>query len=59
MIEKSVPDLIYDKFAESISKDALFNAISDDLLKQVRAKKKSEKEIFSLLSKGKDEDPGT
>ena len=38
MIEKSVPDLIYDKFAESISKDALFNGISDDLLKQVREK---------------------
>ena len=54
-----MPDLIYDEFAESISKDALFNGISDDLLKQVRAKKKSEKEISSLLSKGKDEDPGT
>lgn len=59
MVKKSVPALIYDKFAESISKDALFNGISDDLLKQVRAKKKSEKEISSLLSKGKDEDPGT
>jgi len=57
MIEKSVPGLIYDKFAESISKDLLFNGISDDLLKQVRAKKKSEKEISSLLSK--DENSGT
>lgn len=52
MNQKSVPDLIYDKFAESVSRDALFNGISDDLLKQVRVKKKSEKEISSLLSKG-------
>lgn len=59
MTQKSVPDLIYDKFAESISKDTLFNGITDDLLKQVRAKKKSEKEISSLLSKDKNEDPGT
>ena len=59
MTQKSVPDLIYDKFAESVSKDTLFDAISDDLLKQVRAKKKSEKEISSLLSKGKNENPGT
>lgn len=59
MTQKSVPDLIYDKFAEFVSKDTLFNAISDDLLKQVRAKKKSEKEISSLLSKGENEDSGT
>ena len=59
MIEKSVPDLIYDKFAESINKDLLFNGIFDDLLKQIRAKKKSEKEISSLLSKDKDENSGT
>ena len=59
MIQKSVPDLIYDKFAESVSKDVLFNDISDDLLEQIRAKKKSEKEISSLLNKGKNEELGT
>lgn len=59
MTQKSVPDLIYDKFAESVNKDAQFNGISNDLLKQVRAKKKSEKEISAVLSKGKDENSGT
>jgi hypothetical protein len=59
MIKKSVPDLIYDKFAELVGEDSLFSGIFDDLLKQVRAKKKSEKEITNLLSKGKDEDSRT
>jgi hypothetical protein len=59
MAQKSVPDLIYDKFAEFVGQDSLFSGISDDLMKQVRAKKKSEKEISNLLSKGKDEDSGT
>jgi len=59
MIQKSVPDLIYDKFEELVGEDSLFNGISDDLLKHVRTKKKSEKEITNLLSKGKDEDSGT
>ncbi|MFC1708450.1 hypothetical protein ACFL2J_00120 [Candidatus Omnitrophota bacterium] len=59
MTQKSVPDLIYDRFAEFVNKDALLIDISGDLLKQVRAKKKSEKEISALLSKGKDEDSGT
>lgn len=59
MIQKSVPELIYDKFAEFVGKDALFTGISDDLDKQVRVKKKSEKEISTLLSKSKNEDSGT
>ena len=59
MTQKSVPDLIYDKFAEFVGRDSLFSGISEDLLKQVCAKKKSEKEISNLLSKGKDEDSGT
>lgn len=59
MTQKSVPDLIYDKFAESVGKDDLFDGISDDLLKQIRERKKSEKEISNLLGKGKDEDSGT
>jgi|GEM_PF-2412412 len=59
MIQKTVPDLIYDKFEEFVCKDSLFSGISDDLLKNVRAKKKSERDITNLLSKGKDEDSGT
>lgn len=56
MSQKSVPELIYDKFAEFVGQDTLFKGISGDLVIQIRAKKKSEKEISNLLSKVKDED---
>jgi hypothetical protein len=59
MSQKSVPELIYDKFAESVGQDALFKDISDDLVIQIRAKKKSERDISNLLSKVKDEDSRT
>lgn len=59
MTQKSVPELIYDKFSEFVGKDDLFTDISGDLDTQVRAKKKSEKEISTLLSKSKNENSGT
>jgi len=56
MIQKSVPDLILDKFAESIEKDDLFGEISGDLIALVR-EGKSRAMIEKLLRKKQDENP--
>ena len=56
MIQKSVPDLILDKFAESIEKDDLFGEISGDLIALVR-ERKSKAMIEKLLRKKQDENP--
>lgn len=59
MTQKTVSDLIFDKFAESIEKDDLFKEISKDLISLVREKKCSKAEIEKLLVKMKNEDSGT
>ncbi len=56
MIQKSVLDLIFDKFAESIEKDDLFGEISGDLIALVR-ERKSKAMIEKLLRKKQDENP--
>ena len=56
MIQKSVPDLILDKFAGSIEKDDLFGEISGDLIALVR-ERKGRAMIEKLLRKEQDENP--
>lgn len=56
MSQKSVSDLIFDKFAESVEKDALFKGISADLVTIVREKKSNKAELQKLLRKKQDED---
>ena len=51
MVKKSVPELILDKFAESIEKDELFRGISEDLTSLIRKKKPSKTEIKNLLGR--------
>lgn len=55
MVQKSVSDLIFDKFAESIKKDGLFVGISDDLAALARQKRPSKSEIERLLRRKQDE----
>lgn len=55
MVQKSVSDLIFDKFAESIKKDGLFGGISDDLVALARRKRPSKSEIEKLLRGKQDE----
>ena len=56
MVQKSVSDLILDKFAESIKKDDLFVGISDELTILVREKRHSKSGIEKLLKGKQDED---
>jgi hypothetical protein len=54
--QKSVSDLIFDKFAEYVRKDRLFDGVSEDLITLVRKKKPNKSEIEKLLRKTQDED---
>ena len=56
MVQKSVSDLIFDKFAESIKKDGLFAEISDDLIALVHQKRHSTSDIEKSLRGKQDED---
>jgi len=56
MPQKSVPDLIFDKFAEYIRNDGLFKEVSDDLIILARKRKPSKTEIEKLLREKQDED---
>ena len=51
MVKKSVSDLIYDKFAETIQKDNLFKGISDDLNTAARKVRPNKAKIKELLRK--------
>jgi len=50
MSRKSVSELIFDKFAEKIRSNDLFEGISDDLISLVN-QRASEKEIKELLKR--------
>lgn len=57
MVQKSVSDLIFDKFAESIkNRNDLFEGISDDFISLVRQKRPSKVNIEKLLRRKEDED---
>jgi hypothetical protein len=56
MAEKSVPDMIFDKFADFITADSLFKEISNDLVLAVRQKHGKDK-IEELLRKAHNENP--
>ena len=49
--QKSVPNLIFDKFAKCVKTDRLFDGVSDDLIMIVRKKKPTKSEIEKLLRK--------
>jgi hypothetical protein len=55
MSEKTVSDMIFEKFANSIKNDALFSSISDDLVLAIRQKQGKSK-IKDLLRKMENED---
>lgn len=55
MVQKSVTDLVFDKFAESIEKDDLFSEISTDLIALVRQKKTNKAEFKRLLKGNENE----
>jgi len=59
MPQKSVPDLIFDKFAEYVKNDGLFKGVSDDLVALVREKKPSKTKIEKLLREKQDENTGS
>lgn len=56
MSQKSVSDLIFDKFAESIKEDNLFQGISEEVDALIRGKKHIKKNLPNLLRKKADED---
>lgn len=56
MPQKSVPNLIFDKFGEYITNDGLFKGVSDDLITLVRKRKPSKTQIEKLLREKQDED---
>jgi hypothetical protein len=51
LVKKSVPDLIFDKFAEAVGKDDLFKGISGDLVNLVRQRRPGKAEIENILRK--------
>lgn len=55
MSKKTVSDMIFEKFANSINDDALFSSISDDLVLAMRQKQGKSK-IRDLLRKMENED---
>lgn len=56
MDQKSVSDLILEKFAENIKKDELSAGISEDLIALVSQKKHSKSDIKKMLRRERDED---
>lgn len=59
MTKKTVSDLIFDKFAESIENDDLFNDISNQLIALVREGGPNKDEIKELLMNKQNEDSRT
>jgi len=55
MSQKSVTDLIFDKFAESVKHDPLFKGISSELIDMIREKKLRKTELQNLMRKKLDE----
>lgn len=56
MDQKSVSDLILEKFAENIKKDELSAGISEDLIALVSQKKHGKSDIKKMLRRERDED---
>lgn len=56
MVKKTVPNLIFDRFAEAVETDDLFKGISEDLVKLVRRGKSDKSEIENLLRREQNED---
>ncbi|MEM2130395.1 MAG: hypothetical protein QXZ70_07350 [Candidatus Bathyarchaeia archaeon] len=50
MVEKSVTDMIFEKFAQSIADDSLFESISKEIAALMR-KKPGKNEIKALLER--------
>jgi len=57
MVQKTVSDLIFDKFAGSIESDVLFKGISDNLIALIHERRHNKAELEKLLRKKQDEDP--
>lgn len=55
MSEKTVSDMIFEKFATAIKDDVLFSSVSDDLVLAMR-QKHGKKKIRDLLRKTENED---
>lgn len=51
MAQKSVSDLIFDKFAELVSGDCVFEGVASDLDAAVRAEKPKKADIIKSLQK--------
>ena len=58
MVQKTISDLIYDKFSEFIKKDDLFKNISVDLILAIKEKRCSKNEIESLFKRIENENSG-
>jgi len=58
MTQKTIPELIFDKFLEQLSKDNLFKGISKQLFSIIKQEKCSKTEIEYLLNKVENEDSG-
>ncbi len=56
MVDKSVSDMIFDKFAEFITGDSLLKEISNDLVLAVKQKQGKNK-IEEVLRKASNENP--
>jgi len=53
--DKSVPELIFDKFDDFVKEDASFKGIEDKLSKAIRNEKRKKNEIVEVLKKVKEE----
>lgn len=56
MTQKSIPDLICEKFKGILDKDKLFEGLSEELFSKITQKKVDRKEIEKLLKGEEDED---
>lgn len=59
MSSKKVPDLIIDKFAESITKDDLFGNICGELNVMIKERRHNKEEIENLLKRKQNENSRT
>jgi len=57
MTEKSVTDMILDKFTQSVAGDSTFKGICEELLALMKSEKPEKERIKAILEKIVDENP--
>ena len=57
MAEKSVTDMIFEKFAQNVAGDSIFKGICEELVALMQSKKPGKDEIKAILEKIVNENP--